>query len=391
MWIKRDISNIFKQNTDLVQVLMGPRQCGKTSLLMHLDSDFTEISMDDPNIRALAEKDPMMFLEQFEGKKLFIDEAQLAPQIFSALKRKADLIKRKDKNSQTQFRLTGSNQILMDKNVKESLTGRASYFQLNTLSVSEILDSQSQPMIDIILKGGWPELYATPDKDHKKFLDDYITSYVEKDIVLAAGIQKVFDFTRFLGLIAHRTAQVLNYSELAKEVGVDVTTIKDWISILERMKIIALVMPYFSNHSKRLIKSPKLYFIDTGLACRLQGWTSSIQLLGAPQLGALFETLVFSELYKMIQNYNLSWKLFHWRSRDGEEIDFVIQKSPNEFLFVESKVSNQFPPDISTYPEIKKVFKSKIPNLVLCHMDGERALGKQVPLRFLKKYLGVGE
>lgn len=155
MWIKRDISDILQSNTDVIQILRGPRQCGKSSLILHLDPDFKELSLDDPSLRELAQTDPELFLRQFDSEKLFIDEAQYAPALFPSLKRKADLYKRQSKKTQTILRLTGSNQILMDRNVKESLAGRASFFDMNTLSVSEILAAKKVNIQSVLYKGGW--------------------------------------------------------------------------------------------------------------------------------------------------------------------------------------------------------------------------------------------
>lgn len=388
MWIKRDISNIIQQNADPIQIIRGPRQCGKSSLILHLDPDFKELSLDDPSLRELAQNDPELFLRQFNSQKLFIDEAQYAPALFPSLKRKADLFKRNNKNApQTILRLTGSNQILMDRNVKESLAGRASFFDMNTLSVSEILAARDSSIQDILYKGGWPELHANENRDPKKFLDDYINSYVEKDIVLAAGIQKSREFLKFVKLLAGRVGGLLDFTRLGRDAGVDGKTIKDWISILERMHIIALVMPFSSNLSSRLVKSPKIYFIDTGLACRLQGWTSAEPILTSPQQGALFENLVFSEIFKLNNNYQLGWQIYHWRSREGEEIDFLIQTDPNHFLFVEAKVSPVKPRDSADFPEVRKVFQKKIPPLIICHQEGKHILNQHVPLAYLKDFL----
>lgn len=390
MWIQRDISNIIQQNKDPIQIIRGPRQCGKSSLILHLDPDFKELSLDDPSLRELAQNDPELFLRQFNNQKLFIDEAQYAPALFPSLKRKADLFKRDNKNiPQTILRLTGSNQILMDRNVKESLAGRASFFDMNTLSVSEILAARNSSIQDILYKGGWPELHANDNRDPKKFLDDYINSYVEKDIVLAAGIQKSREFLKFIKLLAGRIGGLLDLSGLGRDVGVDGKTIKDWVSILERMHVIALIMPFSSNLSSRLVKSPKVYFIDTGLACRLQGWTSAEPILTSPQQGALFENLVFSEIYKLNNNYQLGWQIFHWRSREGEEIDFLIQKDPNHFLFIEAKVSPVKPRDTTDFPEVRKVFQKKIPPLIICHQEGEHILNQHVPLANLKDFLSI--
>lgn len=387
MWIKREISTFITENEDPIQILRGPRQCGKTSLFLYLDPSFKEISLDDPTARHLAQSDPVLFLKQFEGQKLFIDEAQYAPELFPVLKRYVDLLKRTPKQISTVIRMTGSNQILMDKRVKESLTGRASYFDLNTLSISEIVQAVPSPISKILYMGGWPELHAHSGKNVKKFLDDYISSYVEKDIVLSAGIQKQREFLHFIRLLAGRVGQVVDYASLGADCGIDAKTSKEWLSVLEKMHLIVLVEPFFSNLSKRLIKSPKIYFVDTGLACRLQGWSEVEPILTSPQIGGLFENLVFSEIFKFKMNHLLDWKIFHWRSRDGEEVDFVIEVRPQKHLMVEAKLSYQTPIDIGSFPEIKKVFKKKIPELIHCHMEGDSILNRNVPILYLINHL----
>ncbi len=388
MWIQRDISNSITKNNDAIQIIRGPRQCGKSSLILHLDPEFKEVSLDDPSLRSLAQSDPELFLKQFSSEKLFIDEAQYAPALFPSLKRKADLYKRDSKNKhQTILRLTGSNQILMDRNIKETLAGRASFFDMNTLSVSEILNSKKTNIQDIIYNGGWPAIHAGHDINAKKYLDDYINSYIEKDIVLAAGIQKSYEFLKFVQLLAGRIGGLLDFSSLSNDVGVDAKTIKDWVSILKSMHIIELVHPYSSNLSTRLTKSPKVFFVDTGLACRLQGWTSPEPILTSPQQGGLFENLVFSEIYKLNINYQLGWQIYHWRSRAGEEIDFLIQKDPKTFIFIEAKVTSIKMKDLNAFPEVKKVFKNNLPKTIVCHQEGERILSNNVPIANLKDFL----
>lgn len=388
MWIERDITASLQENTDLIQIVRGPRQCGKSSLLLHLDPSFQELSLDDPGLRQLAQNDPELFLQQFEGQKVFIDEAQYAPALFPSLKRRADLLKRTlGGKSKTVFRLTGSNQILMDRNVKESLAGRASFFDMNTLSVSEILAAGKISIQEILYRGGWPELYSTETRNPKKFLDDYINSYLEKDIVLAAGIQKSREFLKFTQLLAGRVGEILDLSGLGNDAGVDAKTVKDWISILQRMHVIALVPPFSSNLSSRLIKSPKVYFIDTGLACRLQGWSAAEPILTSPQQGHLFENLVFSEIFKMNMNSQMGWQISHWRSRDGEEIDFIIQQENGQFLFIEAKVSPTKLKDLREFPEVRKVFNQKLPARLTCHQVGEQVLDGKVPISLLKDFL----
>ncbi|MBE8222194.1 MAG: ATP-binding protein [Bdellovibrionales bacterium] len=387
MWIKRDISNFITQQKELIQVLRGPRQCGKSSLFLRLDSDFTELSLDDPQLRLLAQNDPEVFLSAFAEKNIFIDEIQYAPNLLPSLKRKVDLFKRSNKPLKTIIRLTGSNQILMDKHIKESLAGRANFFNLNTLSIHEILNHSEFSIQKIIYYGGWPELYARKNISVKKYLDDYISSYIEKDIVLAAGIQKRNQFLKFVQLLAGRVGNLLNYDNLAKQVGVKSQTIVEWVSILEKMHIISLLQPFNTNLSSRLTKSPKIFFLDTGLACRLQGWTSAEAILTSPQQGGLFENLVYTELYKLISNYGLDWKIFHWRTKDGEEVDFLLQTSPTNYLFLEAKVSHQSLNAIDQYREVKRVFSKNIPKVFLCHQEGSMVLKNNIPIKKLSEFL----
>ena len=388
MWIKRDLSNILKKNQDLIQILIGPRQVGKTSLLEHLSKDFDYVTLDDLSARELAQKDPQLFLSQFKNQKVVIDEAQYAPNLFPELKKKSDQLKKELNKKQTVFRLTGSNQILMDKAVKEGLTGRASFFDLTTLSLSEILSSVSISPIQALYQGGWPELYAYPETDSNKYLNDYIRSYIEKDIILTAGIQKSSAFLKFLKLLAGRVSQLVNFSELGKDVGINANTISDWISILERMKIISLVQPFQTNLSKRLIKSPKVFFLDTGLACRLQGWTDPKPILTSPQLGFLFENFVFTEIYKYINNFQKNWEIFHWRTRDKEEVDFLVQIENSKYLAIEAKVSPQKFLDTTKLPHFYKIFSSKdLINTVVCHFEGDRIWDNKIPIFNLKEFL----
>ncbi|MCB0198099.1 MAG: ATP-binding protein, partial [Anaerolineae bacterium] len=274
--------------------------------------------LDDPQLRELANRDPEVFLSQFRGRKLFIDEVQYAPNLFPSIKRQVDLWKRTNQSQQTLYRLTGSNQILLDKNVKESLAGRVSYFDMNTLSIHEIRKHLDVPIQTILYQGGWPELYATEGINAKDYLDDYINTYVEKDIVLSAGIQKRAEFLKFLRLLAGRVGQLVDYASLGRESGVEAKTAKEWLSVLEQMNLVCVTQPYSTNMSSRLVKAPKVYFIDTGLAARLQGWSSPGPILTSPQQGGLFENLVCSEIYKAINNFRLDWRIYHWRSRDNE-------------------------------------------------------------------------
>lgn len=239
---------------------------------------------------------------------------------FPEIKRQIDHLKKerlhKEEGIETLFRLTGSNQILIDKNVKETLVGRAAYFYLTTLSVHEILGAYPKQSIqEILFKGGWPELYINEELDPIAYLNEYICNYIEKDVLLSAGIVKKKEFHTVLGMLAARTGQIVNHSSIAKDSGVKSVTIHEWLSILERTGLFYLMQPYESNLNKRLIRSPKLFLLDTGLAARLQGWLDKNALLNSPQAGALFETLVFAEIVKCAMNFGRHWKISYFRTK----------------------------------------------------------------------------
>lgn len=379
MYIKRDISALLSDSPAFIQVLLGPRQCGKSTLFASLfatkkTSGYTEITFDDLQMRQLANDDPALFLQQFESP-LLLDEVQYVPNLFPELKKKIDQIKRSDvlqagpsKKPVTLFRLTGSNQILMDKNIKESLAGRASYYHLNTLTVHEILEAIPETTLkDILFKGGWPELYTNDNLPVTQYLNDYIRSHVEKDIILSAGIQKIPEFLTVLRLCAARTGQETDHTNIQKDSGgISSVTVKEWISLLERADLVYQLRPYFNNLNKRLIKRPKLYFLDTGLAARLQGWSESLPLVSSPQIGSLFETLVLAEIVKFIRNYGKDWELFFWRTKDGQEIDFIIKTARGDMHAIEAKYAiHGVSRTIAYPPAFQKEFVPKHPLIVV--------------------------
>lgn len=233
MYIKRDITQLLHASPALIQVLLGPRQCGKSTLFAalypmseHITKAYNEVTFDDLQMRQLANTDPALFLQQFEPP-LLLDEVQYVPNLFPELKKTIDQIKLKNvlqpshmKLPNVMYRLTGSNQILMDKNVKESLAGRASYFHLNTLSVHEIIHAlPTTTLKEILFKGGWPELYTNHLLSVTQYLNDYIRSYIEKDIAQSSGIQKLAEFLTVLRLCAARTGQEIDYSDIQKDSG----------------------------------------------------------------------------------------------------------------------------------------------------------------------------
>lgn len=395
MYIKRDITSRLSQSTMPVQFVIGPRQCGKSTLLSHLsEASFKEVTFDDLQLRNLANRDPALFLEQF-APPILLDEVQYVPHLFSEIKRRVDILKKQrlkdEKPLTTVYRMTGSNQLLLDKNIKESLAGRASYFYLNTLTVHEIQQACTSTSIQTILfKGGWPEFYIDPSLSAVQYLNDYIRSYIEKDIVLSAGVQKQEAFNVVLGLLAARTGMLLDYANVAKASGIQAVTVKEWVSILERTALAYCLKPYASNLNKRLTKTPKFYFLDTGLAARLQGWQDPTPLLISPQAGALFETLVLAEIFKFIKSYGKDWQLYLWRTKEGEEIDFVIVTKAEKVIALDSKMSMQNVQPVKLPASFKKLFP-EVKNVILVTFGGKKlALSKEclvVPIGQLHEFL----
>jgi predicted AAA+ superfamily ATPase len=398
MWVQRDLAKQLKEDKGAyAQILIGPRQCGKSSLFSYLGKgNFREVTFDDFQMRNLADRDPALFFAQYPPP-LIIDEIQCAPNILPEIKRIIDQLKKERLFSsrpdeiELLFRLTASNQILLDKQIKETLVGRASYHHLNTLSIHEIQHAFPDiPLKDVIFKGGWPELYTNPALDCVKYLNDYIRNYIEKDIVVSAGIIKKKEFHTVLGMLAARCANILNHSSLAKDSGVKSVTIHEWISVLERTELLYLLAPFESNLNKRLIKSPKIYFLDTGLAVRLQGWMDVHPLLTSPQAGALFETLVLAEIVKCIINFEKNWRVFLWRTKDGEEVDFLIQNDQGEILAIDAKLGIHGVEPVPIPKGLSKIFPN-LKHMTVVTFDGKKLwLSKtclQLPISDLTQHL----
>jgi len=335
MWIERDFQLFYKSIRALpIKILKGPRQVGKTSILQKMGG-YRVIYFDDLMVRRTAQENPRFFFDQFD-EPLVLDEATLAPEIFPELKRRVDQHRRQPDFPKLDVWITGSNQTLLQRNVRESLSGRASYFDLNTLSLHELGDI---PLKSILIKGGWPELHIDNELDPVRYLNDLILTFIEKDIVSAAGIERREAFGKSLNLVAGRVGQLLNSSDISKLVGVDTTTIQSWISILEHNGLLGKVQPYFTNLNQRLIKTPKIFFEDVGLASRLQGWSDAFPLMASSQLGHLVENLAYSEISKFFSNRGSPAKIFFVRSKDKVEVDFLIELPNNRFVAAEVKMT----------------------------------------------------
>lgn len=345
MYISRMIENTLKEAVKAFAaiIITGPRRCGKTTLVREvLGSRYNYVSLDEIDIRSFAVDDPRGFLARYPNP-VIIDEIQNTPQLLSYIKAKID----KDEKP-GQWVLTGSQVFPLMRNISESLAGRAAVLTLYPFSLDEINNNlqlkltnavsflrylsnpksvfkNSLPLGKWLLNGGYPEIFIKKNLSHKLWFSSYIQTYIDRDVRGNIKTANLNEFERFIKLLAGRTAQELNYSIISREVGVTVPTIKSWVSFLEASSIIYLLYPYYKNFGKRLIKSPKCYFIDTGLAAYLTGLQDERHLLQGPMAGALFETACVTQFVKRFSAFTDSCSLYFWKSIGGFEVDLLIE------------------------------------------------------------------
>ena len=321
MWIPRYLEDRLRRSvrTRPVLVLTGARQTGKTSILRRLFPDCGFISLDLPTEAEQAEKEPEVFLRRHPAPAI-IDEVQHAPDLFRHLKTVVE--SRRDRYGQ--YLLTGSQKFVLMKGVSESLAGRADVVELETLSFAEIFVAAPEiGLSTAIVRGGFPELHANPEIDGTAFYNSYLATYLERDVRALTNVGSLRDFERFLRACALRSANLLNKADLARDVGIAPSTANQWISILEASGQVVLLEPWFSNRTKSLTKSPKLYFSDAGLLCSLLNIRSEDALLNSPWAGAVWETFVFAQLRHRERRAGRAGSLFFWRDR-MREVDFVV-------------------------------------------------------------------
>ena len=321
MWITRDIEpRLLKSaRSRPVVVLTGARQTGKTSTFRRLFPKHEFVSLDLPTQAEQAEKEPQSFLLRHQSP-VIIDEVQYAPGLFRYLKGKVDTSRRRN----GQFLLTGSQKFTLMKSAYESLAGRADIAELETLPFAEIRAALPQTTLEsAIVRGGFPELHANPDIDGTAFYNSYLATYLERDVRSLANVGSLRDFERFLRACALRSANLLNKADLARDVGIAPSTANNWLSTLEASGQVVLLEPWFSNRTKSIVKSPKLYLADTGLLCALLNIRSEESLRQAPGAGAIWETFVFALLRERERRAGRMGSLFFWRDRT-REVDFVV-------------------------------------------------------------------
>ena len=345
MYIDRHIEQTILKLSSSYPVVMvcGQRQVGKSTLLFHIKEEGRKyVTLDDANARRLASTDPELFFETY-GYPLLIDEFQRVPSIILEIKRIIDDRSLKGENTAGLFWLTGSQKFHMMKDVSESLAGRVAVLDMSGLTRAEIAGEEYKcftpdikelkhvnpkqadvhDIYNAIFKGSMPKVIAE-DIERERYYMDYINTYLERDVKDLAQVGKLDAFYDFLVCIAARTGQQLVYEDIANTVGISSPTVKSWISILDRSGIVFILHPYHTNISKRLVKTPKIYFMDTGLAAYLCRWSSAETLESGAMSGAFFETYVVSELVKNYYNAGRVPDLYYYRDIDKKEIDILI-------------------------------------------------------------------
>ena len=337
-------------------VLTGPRQTGKSTLLKQLFPEYNYITLDDINVRSIAKQDPTLFVSTLK-LPVIIDEIQYLPELLNYIKIHID-----NDRVNGRFLLTGSQMFNVMQGMSETLAGRVALFELLPLSFQELGTVPTAPMAcyEQILKGFYPTP-NTQDIDLQLFYGGYLATYVERDVRQIKNIQDIASFQRFLSLLASRVGNLLNIQSLANDCGLSVPTIKSWLSILESSRIIYLLKPYYQNMGKRLIKTPKVYFTDTGLLTYLLRYKTADTLLAGPMAGAVFENMVIMEALKENLYNRLGYELYFYRDSNQVEADLVID-TRHLFELYEIKATQTIQPAfaknlklIDIKPCIKKV------------------------------------
>lgn len=320
--LEEPLSKALKQFP--VCLITGARQSGKSTLLQHFLTGYTYITLDDPVHRSMAIQDPELFLSSFPAP-VVIDEIQYAPELLTHIKMRVD----RNRHQYGQYVLTGSQVFQLMKGVGESLAGRVAIFHLYPLSWKEL--AHRNPVDDRIcaeqtVQGFYPEFFVNPGIDWNLWYGSYLSTYIERDVRNIKAINDLGRFQTFISLLAARAGQILNLSEIAGQCGISQPTAKDWLSILESTYIIHILHPYHNNLSKRLVKSPKIFFVDTGLLCYLLGIDTAERFWKTVDRGHLFENMVIMEAIKRLAQQVDRWQVYFYRTASQIEVDLIVER-----------------------------------------------------------------
>ena len=387
MYINRIIEKEIIKSAKEYPVIMvcGQRQVGKSTMLYHIkENNMKYVSLDDRNARRIAHEDPDLFFDTY-GYPILIDEFQKEPHLLNKIKDIVDKLGYEGKNNNGLFWLTGSQKFKMMKNVSESLAGRVAVFELSSLSFNElnniegkifspeISDLKAKKPLNLnvhqiyknIFIGGMPKIHVSKI-DRDKYYSDYINTYIERDIRELEHVGKLNEFYEFLVYMAARTAQELKYDDISKTIGISAPTAKAWVTILERSGIIYILHPYYNNITNRLVKTPKFYFMDTGLASYLCRWPDALTLENGNQDGAFLETYIISEIIKSYYNAGKPVNnLYYYRDIDKKEIDLLLVTAEDIYPIEIKKSIVPTHPD-KNFSVLSKFNKNIKPGLIIC-------------------------
>jgi len=327
-YYKRKIEGPLEEarNQFPVVLVTGARQAGKSTLLQHCLKDYAYVTLDDPQKQELAKNDPELFLSHYKAP-VIIDEIQYAPGLLPYIKMQVD----QNRRTYGQYILTGSQTFQVMEGVSESLAGRVAIFHLFPMSFEEIpkgmtIGMNDSEMIHQLIRGFYPEFFVNPNIDPNQWHSSYLATYIQRDVRNIKAITDLGRFQTFLALLAARAGQLLNLSEVAKECGISHPTAKDWLTILESTYILYILKPFHNNRTKRLVKTPKVYFTDTGLLCYLLGIDSSERLLKVFDRGHIFENMVVMECVKRLSYRKEHAECFFYRTASQVEVDLIVQR-----------------------------------------------------------------
>ena len=395
--LERTLSPVLEKMAKGFRVILlnGKRQVGKTTLLRNI-SKGTErgyVSLDDMNARKLAQTDPELFLAK-NPPPVVIDEVQYAPELFPYIKIYVD----KHREQKGAFWLTGSQKYKLMRGVKESLAGRIAILDLMGLSYREkekrpfsgkpFLPSMNnskdssklsvQKVYKHICEGGMPEPFADKKVERNQYYSSYVQSYIERDVKDFYNVEKPLQFFDFISVVAAQTGQLLNYSSLARDIGIDIKTAQTWMGILERSGLVYLLRPYSPNITKRIIKTPKMYFLDTGLCAYLTKWLTPEALMSGAMSGAILETYVIGEILKSYLHNGMEPTMWMYRDANQNEIDIVLEQNGTLYPIEIKKTMNPGLDNCKSFKELEKLKKKTGLGAILCLKPERLPISREV-------------